>query len=631
MQVASTLMKPNLPLSCASASSLWRAKHPPLRSIGAAGCLSLLSLGSAPKLGAAMPDTAAQAAESVYWHGTVYTGEAGVGRAQAVAIRDGRFLFVGSDEDARRYVGPATRVHDLMGHLLMPGLIDGHLHTLAGGTQLHQCNLNYESLTVESLTTRIQQCLDQTRDQEPNRWLVVSNWFQQSTRPAGVIVTAADLGALHTSRPVVINTTFGHTLLVNGRGLEVANITAGTADPPGGAILHDAAGAPNGLLEDDARDLIQSFLPRPTPADDVAAGELALAAFAKQGITSLVDADSSDETIAAFTEITRRGHLTARSYLIPQIPAAVAAHPDARIAQIAALAERFAHGPLQVTPDVRIQSAKIYLDGVIAGPSFTGAMLAPYLVKAGSDAAPRWVAGPSRGPATYFSPEQLKHVVIELARHGLDPHMHVDGDRAVRTGLDAVQALRGAEPHRDVRPALAHDEIVDPADFARFKALNVIPVLSMQWEKPATDTIDNLRDYLGPQRFRVLEPAGFLAQAGARVTFGSDWPVDPLDEWFGLQVGITRKASPAAGARYAGRLGADTGLTRVEAVRAFTANGAYEVHAEGQIGTIKPGKLADFIVIDRNPFEISDSEIAAIQVLETTVGGRLVYSRSSAQ
>ena len=591
--------------------------------IGLAGCF-VVSAQLAPALCAVPADT-------VYQHGYVYTGEPGRKPEQAVAVRDGRFVFVGSDRGVRPFIGQRTHIHDLQGRMLMPGLIDGHLHALAGGTQLHQCNLNYRSLTVQELLAAMQKCLDATQSQEPDGWLEVSNWFQQAMRPAGVIVVAADLDTLQTRRPIVVNTSFGHTLLLNRRAIASAGITEKTADPPGGAVGRDANGKPNGLLEDDARDLIAPLLRKPTPADDIAALELALASFAKQGITTLVDADSSAETIAAFDAVWRAGHLTARAYLIPQVPVAVAAHPDERLGEIAAIAERHAQGALAITPDVRVRSAKIYLDGVIAGPSFTGAMLAPYLIDAGAHATPRWIAGPSRGPEPYFSPSQLKRIVLELARYGLDPHMHVDGDRAVRAGLDAIQALRRDGPHPEIRPALAHDEIVDPADFSRFKALGVIPVLSMQWEKPANDTIDNLRNYLGPERMRVLEPAGFLAHAGARIVYGSDWPVDPLNEWFALKVGITREAAPDAGIAYAGRLGGDPGLSVTEALRAITLNPAYEVHAEAELGSIRPGKLADFLVLDRNVLKIPPAEIANVVVLETTVGGRVVYSDSGAR
>ena len=145
--------------------------------------------------------------------------------------------------------------------------------------------------------------------------------------------------------------------------------------------------------------------------------------------------------------------------------------------------------------------------------------------------------------------------------------MHTDGDGAVRAGLDGVAALRKALPAADIRPAIAHDEIVAPADFKRYKTLNVIPVLSFQWEKPAGDTL-GVKDYFGPERMKILEPAGFLAEAGARIAFGSDWPVDALDQWFAFKVGVTRTNAPEAPAEYRGRLGDDPGLSRETVLRA---------------------------------------------------------------
>ena len=142
--------------------------------------------------------------------------------------------------------------------------------------------------------------------------------------------------------------------------------------------------------------------------------------------------------------------------------------------------------------------------------------------------------------------------MIEAAKAGFEPHMHADGDRAVHEALDGIEALRKQFSGHDIRAAIAHDEIVDPADFPRFAPLDAIPVLSMQWEKPAPDTIDNARDYLGPARFKYMEPAGFLAAAGARIAYGSDWPVDQLNEWFALKVGVTRANDAAAGPQYRG-------------------------------------------------------------------------------
>jgi predicted amidohydrolase YtcJ len=212
-----------------------------------------------------------------------------------------------------------------------------------------------------------------------------------------------------------------------------------------------------------------------------------------------------------------------------------------------------------------------------------------------------------------------------LARAGIDPHLHADGDGAVHAALDGIAALRKAYPTADIRPAIAHDEIVDPADFPRFQQLGAIPVLSMQWEKPAGDTL-GLRNYFGPARMKILEPAGLLAAAGARIAFGSDWPVDPLDEWFALKVGVTRTNSPDAPAEFRGRLGDDPGLSREAVLRAATINAAYELHEDEVTGSLEVGKFADLIVLDRNPFKVPAEEIAKTQVLETVLGGKVVYT-----
>ncbi|HUI62579.1 MAG TPA: amidohydrolase family protein, partial [Steroidobacteraceae bacterium] len=276
-------------------------------------------------------------------------------------------------------------------------------------------------------------------------------------------------------------------------------------------------------------------------------------------------------------------------------------------------------------PTMTVRNIKLFMDGVITAPACTGALLAPYLANTGTGAKPHWEPGKSRGPEVYFPPEVLHPLLLEAARAGLEPHMHADGDRAVREALDGVEALRKEFPASAIRAAIAHDEIVDPADFPRYARLDALPVLSFQWEKPAPDTIDGARDYLGPGRFKYIEPAGYLAAAGARIVYGSDWPVDALNEWFALKVGVTRENDPAAGAKYAGRLSADTGLTVPAVLRAITANAAYELHAEREVGSIEVGKLADVIVLDRNVTKIPAAQIADVKVLLTVVGGQIVY------
>jgi predicted amidohydrolase YtcJ len=287
--------------------------------------------------------------------------------------------------------------------------------------------------------------------------------------------------------------------------------------------------------------------------------------------------------------VQRAGNLTVRAHFAPPIRPAANLDPDKAVAAVRAIALKYDQGPARPTPSISVHNTKLFLDGVITAPAFTGAMLEPYLTR-----------GQDRGPPVYFPAPLLRELLLRLARNELEPHMHADGDRAVHAALDAIAALRKEFPESKIRAAIAHDEIVSPADFPRFAQLGAIPVLSFQWQKPAPDTLEGAREYLGPERFKYMEPAGYLASAGARIAYGSDWPIDRLDEWFALKVGVTRENATSAGPRYAGRLSTDTGLTVPQVIRAITANSAYELHAEHAVGSVEVGKFADLIVLDRD-------------------------------
>jgi predicted amidohydrolase YtcJ len=563
-------------------------------------------------------------ADRVYRNGVIFTASAGSSLAEALAIRNGRVLYVGSNQGLAKYLGTATVKVDLQGRFLMPGLVDGHMHPLQGGTVLLKCNLNYTSLTVAEFQQRVQACLDQTKSQEPNAWLEVANWFQESMRPAGVKTNRAMLDALHTRRPIIVQSSFGHTVLANTLALRLAKITAITADPPGGKIWRDSAGEPTGLLEDAAFGVFDTLVPHPTPAQNVQAAVLALKTMNQQGVTSFLDAVAEPEDLAAFSAVRKAGKLTVRAHFAPPIRPAEAGALTAAVARVVSLRKQYDEGAIGPAPAITVRNAKLFLDGVIAAPALSGAMLEPYRRNAGTAEHPQWVSGDSRGPVVYFPAEALASVLVALGRAGIDPHLHADGDGAVHAALDGIAALRKALPAADIRPAIAHDEIVAPADFARFKSLNVTPVLSMQWGKPAGDTL-GLRDYFGPDRMKILEPAGLLAAAGARIAFGSDWPVDALDEWFALKVGVTRTNAADAPLEYRGKLGDDPGLSREVVLRAATINAAYELHEDDQTGSLEVGKSADFIVLDRNPLTVAAEEIAGVKVLETVVGGNEVY------
>jgi predicted amidohydrolase YtcJ len=568
-------------------------------------------------------------AEVVYQHGTVYTVDQTGTVAQALAISGGKIIYVGTNEGVKPLVGKNTTVIDLGGRRVMPGLIDGHMHPVAAGIDLLKCNLNYASLTVAQFRAQLQGCLDERRKTEgPDSWLEVVNWFRYGMGAEAAGVDRKVLDSLKTPRPIIVHDSFGHSSLVNSRTLTLAKITAQSKDPTGGRIARDASGQPTGILEDAAQDSVRTVLPQPTAADYIAGARAALNALRQQGVTTFLDAVGTDEDMEAFTAIEREGALTARAHFAPLIrPGDTPDLEAARqaVAKLVATAKKYDEGAIRPAPSISVHQAKLFMDGVINAPANTGALLEPYLVNRGTTQSPQFEPAARREPDVYFPVPILTELLIGLGRNNIDPHLHTDGDGAVRAGLDAVQAMRAALPGRDVRPGFAHCELVEPEDYPRFAQLNVTPVLSLQWEKPASDTIDGARDSLGPRRWPLIEPAGWLAAKGARIAYGSDWPVDPLDEWFALQVGVTREGRPDAPPKYSGRLGKDPGLSQRFVIQAITRNAAYELHEERYIGSLEVGKLADLIVLDRNVATVPARRISGTKVLRTVVGGRVVY------
>jgi predicted amidohydrolase YtcJ len=563
-------------------------------------------------------------ADQVLQHGIIATIDAGDHVVQAIAIRGGRIVYVGSDVGAKVFIGTDTRVTDLHGRMVMPGLIDGHMHPLDGGGALMTCNLDYAPLTLPQFSARIQACLDASKDQEPAGWLQVTGWYRQFMRPPGTDASAATLDALKTERPIVVASTDGHTIVTNHRGLALAGINSASPDVADGRIGRDALGNPTGVLEDGGQRPLTAVLPKPDSATERKMARAALAAMREQGITTFLDAAASPGSIAAFSALYKEGGLTARAHFAPVIDVKDAADPVAVVAALKITKALYDSGPTAMAPAITVRNAKIFMDGVLQAPAQTAVLMAPYRENFGTAAAPHWVSGTKTGEV-YFPAEVLNPLLVALGEAGIEPHIHAIGDRAVHQALDAIEVMRNAVPDPELRVAIAHDELVDPADYGRFEALNATPVMSFQWAKPGPDSIDATRDYLGPERFARMEPEGLLYEAHARIAYGSDWPVDRLNEWFALKVGITRTGDPALGARYAGRLNAQKGLPREAALRAVTMNAAYELHQDADTGSLEVGKLADLIVLDRNVLKIPADQIAGTRVLLTLVGGNPVY------
>jgi len=595
-----------------------RAAH---TAVIAASLCAALGLAALPAGGA---PAAPAAADTVLRNGNIVTIDAHDSMAHAIAIRGGRIVYVGSDAGAKAYIGAASSVTDLHGRTVMPGLVDGHMHPLQGGTALLTCNLQDAPLTVSQFSDRVQACLDAGKDQEPAGWLHVTGWYRQLMRPAGAEVDAATLDALKTERPIVVDSADGLTVVTNHRGLALAAITDASPDVADGRIVRDAAGKPTGVLEGGARKSLMKILPAPSAADNRKAALAALDAMREQGITSFLDATASPESLAVFSAIYKEGGLTARGHFALPITQKDAADPKSEAEALEIARALYDAGTIGPAPSITVRNATIIMDGVLQAPAQTAALMAPFLVDKGKPGAPHWVAAATSGQVD-FPADVLNPLLVALGQAGIEPHIQATGDRAVHQALDGLEVLRNAVPDRQLRLSIAHAELVDPADYGRFRKLDVTPVMALQWAKPGPASIDALRDYLGPERFARLEPEGSLHGARARIAYGSDWPVDVLDEWFAIQVAITRAGNPALGVRYAGRLNAQAVLPRASALRAVTMNAAYELHQDAETGSLEAGKLADLIVLDRNVLTVPAEQIGQTTVLMTMVGGRPVY------
>ncbi|RON57925.1 amidohydrolase [Pseudomonas frederiksbergensis] len=571
-------------------------------------------------------------ADMVMRNGYVYTVDGKNSVQQAIAVTGGKIVYVGSDEGVAAYIGKQTQLIDLAGRMLMPGFIDAHMHPGDGGRAMTLCDLKYQTMTRKEFQNTIQACLDAEKDKGPDVWLEVGSWDRMGMDGLDGDPDKSTLDALKTKRPIQVRSTDFHTVLTNSRGLEVAGITKNTPNPSDGKYMRDSAGNPNGICEDGAADTMAAVVPPATDAEKLTQTRAALDAMRQQGITSFFDALSGPENGKAFTTLQQSGELTARALLAIKLdPAAAATDPAKTIADAKTLATTYDQGETKVAPGVSMRHVKLFMDGIINAPADTGAMLTPYLHNSGTDKAPKWTAGKNVGEL-YFPPQVLNPLLLKAVEAGFDPHLHATGDRAVRDSLDSIEYVRHQLPGNAFRPTITHNEEVDPADYPRFKALDVTANMSFQWAQQAPSTVDGTSDHLGAARFARMEPSGSIARAGGRVAYGSDWPVDPLDEFLALKIGVTRSGDPqnphSYGPNYAGRLNAEPALSREEVLRTITLNAAEQLKLDAVVGSVEVGKFADLIVLDKNFMQVPEAELARNNVLLTMVGGKVVWAKA---
>ena len=555
--------------------------------------LTAAACGTAP----APAPAGGQTADLVVINGKVFTADERGTTAQAVAVAGNKILLVGTDEAVSALRGPKTRVVDAHGGTVAPGFNDSHVHFMSGGITLGDVDL-------AGLTT-LAQVQDTIRAfaaaHADAAWVEGRGWLY-SPFPGGT-PTKEQLDAVVSDRPAVMTCYDGHSVWVNSKALALAGIAKDTPNPANGLVVKDPkTGEPTGHLKESATALLDTIKPKLTEADRRAALRKAVAHAHQFGVTSVQNAGTSFEDVTLYQQALRAGELQVRAYL------AMATSSGTTEADLDRMEET--RKALGNDPTLTTGAVKIFADGVIE--SRTAAMLAPY-EHSSSSGAPN------------MSAAQLDHLVAMVDKRGWQIFINAIGDRAIRMSLDAFERAAAANPApaRGRRHRLEHIEAVAAADIPRFGKLGVIasqqpmhvPLGDMNAEHPAGPWPDNV----GPDRYSRAWAWKSIQGAGGRLTFGSDWPVAPLDAGLGIWVVTTRKG-PANEP--------DQKLPMSEAIDGYTRWPAYASFEEQRKGTLAAGMLADIVVLSTDVFTKPPMKAGDVVVNSTIFDGRVVYERS---
>lgn len=538
-------------------------------------------------------------ADVVLRKGKIYTADPARSIRQSIAFTGNRIVAVGDDPEIAPLIGPSTEVVDLGGKLVLPGLIDTHIHPIVNG---ENCSLAGVKPAIEALKIKIQECLAK----EPGG---ADDWFEAvQLDNYGFQATVRDLDRIEKTRPIALHGNDGHIVWVNSRGLALLGITTDMPNPRCGEIVRDASGAPTGAFADDAVDLVARQIP-PRPVEERASLTAAeLKNMSADGITSLMDA----LVTPAEEEVWRRLYETGRLDMRVRMAIAVDDPSDGSDEAVAQLVKKSKEG--EFDPNfLRAGVVKVFADGVMEFPTQTAALLAPYLDAGGKPTA--------KSGNLCFDPEHFAHLVQKLDAAGLTVHIHAIGDHAVRASLDAFATARNVNVDNDNRHQIVHLELIDPADIPRFKALGVIADMQLEWGRRESATEEALAPYIGPERHRRLYPAGSLHAAGAMIIGGSDWDTSSHNPFRAFQTAVTR-----AGGKAQKPLNIDERIPLVTAVDAYTINAAFAMKQDATTGSLEVGKRADLVVLDRDIFSVDPDTIAETKVLATYLDGRLVYA-----
>jgi predicted amidohydrolase YtcJ len=504
-----------------------------------------------------------------------------------VIADDGRIVAVGDEALLAEHAG-AERI-DGLGRYVLPGLTDAHAHVYGLGFLAISLNITGVASVADAVAS-----IDKYAASKPHaKWIQGRGW-NQVLWPVKEFPKAADIDAVVDDRPVWLRRIDGHAGWANSMALDIAGIDNDTTDPIGGRIVRDASGKATGVLIDNAMNLVKSHIPAPDKDDVRAAILSANLHLLSLGMTGVHDADISIREAEVYMSLADDGELALRVYAMLN---GAAKNIDALGAPI----KRYGDDRLDIA------AVKIYADGALG--SRGAALLEPY----SDDTENR---GLQRKTAA-----ELEAFTNNANSKGFQVGIHAIGDLGNRMALDAFASVQGGKPS-PLRNRIEHAQIIALDDIPRFAELGVIA--SMQPTHASSD-MNMAEDRIGPERILGGYAWRRLLDSGAVVASGSDFPIENPNPWHGLYAAVTRqnRAGEPAGGWYA-----DQAMTRAEALHSFTLAAAYAAHAEDRLGSLEPGKWADFIVVDRDYFEIPESEIDDIQVLETWVGGERVYDAS---
>lgn len=561
--------------------------------------IALIALLACPSAVKAEPP-----ADLILRSGKIYAADPARSIRSAFAVRGNTIVAVGDERTMEPLIGPQTQIVDLGGKFVMPGLIDAHSHPVIGAVNAAKCSLMGVKPSLADITPVIRRCLAE-RPGGPEAWLEVVQLYNY-----GFDASAKDMDRVEATRPIAVTGNDGHTMWLNTRALALAGITADTPDPPGGRIMRDATGAPTGVLTDAALYIPYKHFPMPTTAETADLLEKALADMSAVGLTAVTDAAVTPAEFAAWEKLYREGRLKLRvrgAYLVEDLND----DSDETVAKIVSTARNHSLDPAWLRTD----SVKAFADGVLEFPAQTAAVLKPYLDASGR---PTTTVGD-----LYFEPKRFNSLVTKLDKAGLTVHVHAIGDRAIHASLDAFEAARGANGPRDNRHQIAHLQLVDPADFPRFAELGVIANIQFEWGKRDASNVGPLEPYLGPERYRYLYPYGSLRAAGALMAAGSDWDISPYNPFIAMEVGATRRDR----GKEEQPLNIEERLSVADMLAAYTINAAAAMRIDDIVGSIEPGKRADFVILDRDPLAIDPATIRDTRVLATYVDGRAVFKQ----